>query len=134
MSAGREPALGGTPIDFSIDVGPRRDTVKIIPAGELDIATVGQLQSELGELIEAGFERVVIDLRCVEFIDSTALHALFTAHERAQDEDWQLAIVPGRYAVHRIFEIAGAVEQLPFTSGTSFGSNFDFPKWPPATV
>ena len=38
--------------------------MKIIPAGELDIATVGQLQSELGELIEAGFERVVIDLRC----------------------------------------------------------------------
>ena len=102
------------PIEFSIDVEPQSDTVKVIPAGELDIATVGDLQSELDDLIEAGFGRIVIDLRGVDFIDSTGLHLLVSAHERAKNEDWQLAIIPGRHAVQQVFEITGTIEDLPF--------------------
>jgi anti-anti-sigma factor len=114
-----EPSPGGGPIDFSIDVGPQLDTAELIPGGELDIATVRQLQTELDDLIEAGFSRIVIDLRRVEFIDFTAVHALVTACRRAERERWQLAIVPGRHAVHRLFEITGAAEQLPFTPATT---------------
>ncbi len=107
-----EPSPGGTPIDFWIDVEPQRDAVKLIPAGELDIATVGQLQSELDDLIEAGFARVVIDLCGVEFIDSTGLHLLVSAHERARARSGSSAIVSGRHAVQQLFEITGTIEQL----------------------
>lgn len=117
-----EPFPGGAPIGFSIDLEPRCETVSIIPTGELDVATVGQLQSQLEELIEGGFVRMVIDLRGVEFIDSTGLPALLSAHERARREDWQLAIVPGRHAVQRLFEMTGTIEQLPFTAATSASS------------
>jgi anti-sigma B factor antagonist len=120
-----EPSSGGAPIDFWIDVEPQRDTVRLIPAGELDIATVGQLQRELDDLIEAGFGQIVIDLRGVEFIDSTGLHALVEAHERAKDEGWQLAIVPGRHVVQQLFEITGMIEQLPFTPSTNGARNSD---------
>jgi anti-sigma B factor antagonist len=120
-----EPSAGGAPIEFWIDVEPQRDTVKLIPAGELDISTVGELQRELDDLIEAGFGRIVIDLRGVEFIDSTGLHAVLEAHERANHEGWQLALVPGRHAVQQLFEITGTTEQLPFTPSTNGAGNSD---------
>jgi anti-sigma B factor antagonist len=113
------PSTRGAPIDFWIDLEPHCDTVKLIPAGELDVAAVGQLQSELDDLIEAGFVQIVIDLRRVEFIDSTGVLALLSAHERAEREHWQLAIVPGRRAVHRLFEITGAIDQVPFAPATT---------------
>jgi hypothetical protein len=81
-----DPILGAPadlPLRFSITVELRRDAVKIAPSGELDLATIGQLQRELGELIGAGFARVVIDLRDVEFLDSSALHALLDAYAEA---------------------------------------------------
>jgi anti-sigma B factor antagonist len=125
MNKGWEPSAGGAPIDFWIDVEPQSDTVQLIPAGELDIATVGQLQRELDDLIEAGFGQIVIDLRGVEFIDSTGLHALVEAHERAKDEGWQLALVPGRHAVQQLFEITGTIEQLPFTHSSNGAGSYD---------
>jgi anti-sigma B factor antagonist len=104
------------PMPFSITVEPRRDAVKIAPIGELDLATVGQLQSELGGLIDAGFARVVIDLRGVEFLDSSALHALLTAQAQARHDNWELTIIPGPRAVQRIFEITGTINRLPFAT------------------
>jgi anti-anti-sigma factor len=118
MTQGREHAPAGAPIGFSVEINLQRETAEIIPAGELDLATIGQLQSELEALIDAGFARIVIDLRRVEFLDSTGLHALVSAHARAKHEDWQLAIIPGRRAVQRVFEITGIVEELPFSSIT----------------
>ncbi len=121
MTARREGPIGASispPVGFSIDVEPQRDTVQIAPRGELDLGTVEQLQRQLGELIEAGFERLVIDLRGVEFLDSTALHALFDLHAKAQRDGWVLAIIPGAPSVQRVFEITGTSDHLPFVDKT----------------
>lgn len=118
-----EPFPGAAPVDFWIDVEPQLDTVRLIPVGELDIATVGELRSELDALIEAGFDRIVIDLRRVEFMDSTGLHALLEACERADHLGWELAIVPGKPVVQQIFEITGTIEELPFTPCTNGAGN-----------
>jgi anti-sigma B factor antagonist len=107
----------------SVDVQPQRETVEIIPAGELDLATVGHLQSELEKMIEVGFDRIVIDLRPVEFLDSTGLHALLSAQARAEREGWQLAVIPGQRAVQRIFEVTGAIDRLPFIAANGGVSN-----------
>jgi len=40
-------------VPFQIAVEAQRDTVTIAPKGELDLATIGQLQRELGRLIDA---------------------------------------------------------------------------------
>ena len=64
----------GTP--FRVDVHPERDSVRVVPVGELDTATADELQTKLCELREAGFDRVVLDLRELEFLDSTGLRLL----------------------------------------------------------
>ena len=49
----RSASAGALPVPFQIAVEAQRDTVTIAPKGELDLATIGQLQRELGRLIDA---------------------------------------------------------------------------------
>jgi anti-sigma B factor antagonist len=102
------------PAAFSIAVEPQRETMRLVLAGELDIATADQLRSQLAQLADAGFARIVIDLRAVEFLGSDGLHAILEAHARAQAERWRLALFPGPPAVQRIFEVTNTMELLDF--------------------
>ena len=61
-------------------------------SGELDISTAGALQHALDELLDAGTERVEVDLSGVVFMDSSALSALVGAHERASKHNQRLAL------------------------------------------
>ena len=115
------------PTSFSLHVKRERETAELIPTGEIDLATIGQLQSELKTLIEANFARIVIDLRGVEFLDSTALHALLCANTRAEQDGWQLAIIPGPRAVQRVFEITRAIDHLPFVAVDGGASSWQTP-------
>lgn len=110
---------------FSIEVKRERETAELIPAGEVDLATVGQLQRELETLIEAGFPRIVVDLREVGFLDSSGLHALIFAYAGAQEDGWQLAIIPGPRVVQRLFEITGVIDRLPFVAVDGGASKLD---------
>ena len=104
------------PLPFSIAVEARRDAVKIAPRGELDLATIGQLQHALKRLIDTRPARIVIDLRNVEFLDFTGRQTLLTAHAQAQHDNWELTIIPGPPAVQRRFEISCTIDRLPFTT------------------
>ena len=116
-AANRGPdAAPDLPVPFSISVQSQRNVVTVAPRGELDIATVDQLQQELERLRDKPTARIVIDLRGVEFLDSTALHLLVSAQHHAQHGDWKLTIVPGPPAVQRIFEITRTIDRLPFTA------------------
>jgi anti-anti-sigma factor len=111
---GPEGSEDGQTRSFSLDVEPRRDAVVIRPAGELDLATVEELRTELRGLAEVGFERIVLDMRELTFMDSTGLRlVLDTAHD-ARDGRFQLALIAGPPAVHRVFEVTGVTEALPF--------------------
>ena len=101
---------------FSIAVESRPDAVQIAPKGEVDLATVEQVQRQIGQAIAAGTPRIVIDLRGVEFLDSTGLHMLMAANAQAQDEQRELSIIPGTRTVQRIFEITGLIDLLPFAT------------------
>ncbi len=50
--------------------------------GELDQATVPDLQAHLDEVINSGESNVLVDLSSCEFIDSSGLAALVGARER----------------------------------------------------
>jgi len=121
------PAPQSASTGFSVQVNRDRETAELVPAGEIDLATVGQLQTELDTLIEANFARIVIDLRGVEFLDSTALHALLCANTRAEQDGWQLAIIPGPRAVQRVFEITRAIDHLPFVAVDGGASSWQTP-------
>ena len=54
-------------------------------SGELDLAAGPRLRRPADELVAAGFEQLVIDLRAVTFIDVSAVRLLLELAARAQE-------------------------------------------------
>ncbi len=73
-------------------------------AGELDLLTSPALADAL-EALASGDRRVVLDLRGLEFMDSTGLAVILRFHQRTKDEDFDLVVVRGPEAVDRVFRV-----------------------------
>jgi anti-anti-sigma factor len=84
----------------------------VVPTGEIDIATVEAVRAELAA--RAPEEDVVLDLRDVEFLDTSGIQVAVEAWRTAQAEGYELRILRARRQVHRVFEIAGLGNVLPF--------------------
>jgi anti-anti-sigma factor len=111
----REPdPLTGEFEPFRIDVEPDRESVRVAPVGELDIATVDKLQSEVSRLLATGFQRLVLDLRGVRFLDSTGLRLVLELDAAAAADSHELCVIRGSRVVHRIFEVTQVAERLHF--------------------
>lgn len=74
-------------------------------AGEVHVSTAPELARRLGEAIEAGRSRIVLDFSGVEFIDSTGLSVLLAALRQVGLSDGALVIVCTNPTVLRLFEI-----------------------------
>ena len=93
---------------FAIDIDEREDRVVVTPRGELDMATAPELeQVVMPRLDNSGW--VVLDLRALEFIDSSGLRVVVGAHRSAEERGGRFTCVRGApgSTVHRIVEIAG---------------------------
>ncbi|HYH88430.1 MAG TPA: STAS domain-containing protein [Solirubrobacteraceae bacterium] len=99
---------------FRVDVEPERDSVRVAPVGELDIATVEKLRAEVDRLREAGFAKLVLDLRGVRFLDSTGLRLVLELDAAAKDSSQELMLIRGSDVVQRIFEVTQVAERLHF--------------------
>jgi anti-sigma B factor antagonist len=85
---------------------------RVVLQGELDIASTPLLDAELEKLEGAEPPVMVIDLRGVEFMDSTGLRAMVAADARAKEAGRRLAIVRGSKAVERVFKLTRLDESL----------------------
>jgi anti-sigma B factor antagonist len=86
--------------------------VRLALTGELDISSAPQVEEALAR-IEAGKPPLIlIDLRSLEFIDSTGLRTVLSADARARDHRRRLAVVRGPRPVDRIFSVTRLDERL----------------------
>ena len=104
------------PTPYRCEVFPERDRVRIAPAGELDIATAPQLEAAIHELIQSGFDHVVLDLAQVEFLDSTGLRLILRLQASADGGRLRLQVRPGPPAVQKLFTLTGTEELISFDS------------------
>jgi anti-sigma B factor antagonist len=88
------------------------DTVRIVLSGELDISTAPRVEEELQKLEEGRPATIVLDLRGLEFMDSTGLRVIVSADGRAREEGRTLRLVRGPEAVQRIFRVTRLDERL----------------------
>ena len=103
------------PPTFECAVEVRGDAAVVIPRGELDLASSGRFEAAVRSAAAGGKPSLTIDLRELEFCDSTGLHTLVTL-VRELSPATQVAVVPGRAPVHRIFVVAGLQDVLPFVA------------------
>ena len=83
--------------------------------GELDLSGAGPLEEEIARIVAAdGIARVVLDLRELEFMDSSGLRMVALAARRLSADDRALVLVRGRDAVQRVFEITRMGDHLTF--------------------
>jgi anti-sigma B factor antagonist len=82
------------------------------PVGDLDLGSASEVEQQLAGLRSSGCERLVLDLRGLEFMDSTGLRLVIRWHTAARDEGFEFAIVPGTEAVQRLFILTGMDEHL----------------------
>lgn len=96
------------PPPFAIEVQQEGSRTYLTLSGELDLATVGQLEEAIASRLTAG-EDVVVDLRALAFMDSSGVRALVSGHANAQDGGGSLTIVrPARDSeVDRVIEVSG---------------------------
>jgi anti-anti-sigma factor len=79
--------------------------------GELDLATKDLLDQELDEA-GAWSKRVVLDLRRLQFVDSSGLHALLRIDRRLEETGGSLTIIRGPRPVERLFNMTGLDTRL----------------------
>ena len=96
---------------LDLELEPDRERVIVRPVGEIDIATVHDLEAEVEELLERGFDAMTVDLRELTFIDGRGVRLLY---ELAQRLGPRLSVRPGPPAVQRAFEVCGLLGVIPF--------------------
>ena len=85
---------------------------RLVLAGELDIASTQQFEQQLTASEAQTPGALVVDLRRVEFVDSTGLRALISADERARSQGRRLIVVRGAGAVERLLTITQLDQRL----------------------
>ena len=94
----------------------RRGALALVTVrGELDLLATAALEPELERLAdEPGLDVVALDLRELDFLDSSGLRAVVLAAERLAANDRRLVLVPGSSPVQRVFEITRMTDRLEF--------------------
>jgi anti-sigma B factor antagonist len=80
--------------------------------GELDLASSPALQEELDRVSASDAEMLIIDLRELDFMDSTGLSVLVRAHQRAEEQGRRLAVVKGPQQVQRLLSLTGVSDRM----------------------
>jgi anti-anti-sigma factor len=81
-------------------------------SGDLDLLSRPALEGALDRLLGSDAELLIVDLREVEFMDSTGLHLVVQAHQRAHAAGRRLVLVRGSEHVQRLFDLTGVTDSL----------------------
>ena len=100
---------------FRVEVRNADATTVISVSGELDLASSPALEEELERVAQSDAQLVVIDLRGLEFMDSTGLSVLVRAHQRAEENGRRLGLVNGSQQVQRLLTLTGVADRLTLT-------------------
>jgi anti-sigma B factor antagonist len=87
---------------FQVEVRSADRAAVIVVSGELDLASAPALEEELTRAVTNGADPVIVDLRELEFIDSTGLGLLIKANRKAEAAGRRFAIVRGQSQVQRL--------------------------------
>ena len=92
--------------ELSLWVDTSTQPVRVIAAGDLDLDGGDRLEALVRHLVEAGHERVSLDLSSIAFMDSSGLGAVIAVAQGGG----HLLVEDASPAVLRVLEITGTTE------------------------
>jgi anti-sigma B factor antagonist len=94
--------------EFGLNSEPAEGERHVVAVrGEIDLFTAPELKAALGEAIDGGRTKIVVDLSDTTFLDSTALGVLIGTVKRLRSRDGRLTIVNTDASIAKTFEITG---------------------------
>ena len=101
--------------DFDFETTRNGSLAIVAPTGELDLSGATILEAELDRLAaEPELGAIVLDLRGLEFMDSSGLRLVVLGDMWAREAGRRFSLVRGSETVHRVFEITRMSERLDF--------------------
>lgn len=97
---------------FNVNVRKEGAAAVVAVVGELDLASGPELESQLDQLTPPDTQLVVVDLRQLDFMDSTGLSIIVRAHQRLAGEGCEMGLVRGSQQVQRLLDLTGVAERL----------------------
>ena len=86
--------------------------------GEIDLATVPDLEKAIDSVFSANSHPLVIDLRDSSFMDSTGLKALVMANRRFDENGRGFAIAVSAGPVSRLIDLSGVESSMRIVDST----------------
>jgi anti-sigma B factor antagonist len=97
---------------FTVQLQPHSDAALIVVSGELDIASAPELEQALDQIRPELIKLVIVDLRELEFMDSTGLSIIVRAHQRLSELDCELTLIKGPPQVQRLLDLTGVADRV----------------------
>jgi stage II sporulation protein AA (anti-sigma F factor antagonist) len=106
------------PTRFEVKQGGEGATPVLTVCGELDMHTTEVLSKQLEESLSGEIATLTLDLRELEFMDSTGLRLLIELNDRSRNEAWRLRLLrPANETASLILRVTGTDTALPFEDG-----------------
>jgi anti-anti-sigma factor len=97
---------------FRVNVHRDERATVLALSGELDLASGSTLEQELQNAIRSDAETVILDLRELDFIDSTGLSIIVKASQHADEAGKRFGVVRGGPQVERLLDLTGLTGRL----------------------
>lgn len=97
---------------FKVDVRTENGAPLLRISGELDLASSPTLEQALEQATASSPSLIIIDLRDLDFMDSTGLSVLIRAHQQAQQGGHRLGIINGSRQIRRLLSLTGVADRL----------------------
>ena len=92
---------------FSVESERHGESHNIRLRGEFDLAGYDAVTQELAQVEASDAQNVIVDLRELEFIDSSGISALVEAQLRFRDSGKRLEFLCGPGSVQRVLQMTG---------------------------
>jgi anti-sigma B factor antagonist len=101
-------------LDMGVQVHMEADNVAVLAMpSDVILEDVGEMKSLAADLVSRGVQRVILDFRGVERIDSRGLGQVVVFYTKLRDANIPLAIVTGRAIVRELFSLTNLDKIMP---------------------
>jgi anti-sigma B factor antagonist len=101
--------------DFALESqpSPHPAVTLLVASGDIDMTAAREFGRRLESALRGSDGDVVLDLRAVEHLDSTALRGLLAARRLAEARDADMVLICARAPVLRVLKVTGLDELFP---------------------